>query len=204
MQVTLRKADTFQNELAKKARELGPINVFDTTPKGPETSETSLDTVTRISIYERKPEKVVEEKKKQFDNALDTKNRIYDVIYELRDKINEKNKEVGIDKLLNNLARVQKEIELYGDIAMSPARKSDNELKKLMEKEQNKRDLVSLDTVETGLFNQDEIEKFKKHLDELKREKINVKDKLLEKNVENKIDLSDFAEVVLRDNRLID
>lgn len=205
MQVTLRKADTLQNELAFKAQELGPENIFEAEIDTiREHSQWPLDPTIEVSIHERRLEKVLQERKKEFNRLLEQRSQIYDAVYEIRDSVNKKNKEVGIDNLLNTLSRLQKDIELYNDLAKSPVRKSENELKKIAEKKQNKNDFLGKESIATGMFTRDEIKEFKGKMDELKRKKIKIKDQLLEKNVENKIELSSFAESVLRENSLID
>lgn len=204
MQVTLRKADTLQKELFEKVKELGPSDGFEITHDY--GSDYPLDPVTNLSVYDKRPEKTLQEKRKRFENALQKRKKALDVVYKIRSLVGKTNEESSINQMLNELARLQQEIKFYEDIVGSPKRASDSELKKKIQNLSTKesKGVRVLEHVGTGLFTEEEIEVYREKLDELKREKNRLKDKLLEYNVHYKITLDKEDQDVLREFRILD
>lgn len=182
MKVTLRKANALQTAISEAVA--------------------GLELATDIAINEfEAPSVKIKEAKDKFSTHMATRNKLVGVQYEIRRAVARVNAEAGINDLLADLAMIEKNITLYTRFAkLRPAMDSEvlnGKLTKIKLRGAEDQFYGREDHVQTSIFAEAEIEDFKSRLAELKKQKVNLQDSLLELNVENSIELADDSEMLL-------
>ena len=129
-----------------------------------------------------------------FQSNRTTRAMLMDALYEIRKAVAHANATAGIDDMLAEVARMEKDIQFLNTFATKTARLSDAVIAGKMEKIKSMKEESRLysryDTLDTGIFTKEEIEGFKRTVADLKRQKQKVQDTLLELNVRTEITLS--------------
>lgn len=124
-----------------------------------------------------------------------TRAKLMDALYEIRKAVAHANATAGIDDMLAEVARMEKDIQFLNTFATKTPRLSDAVIAGKMDKIKNTSEESRLygryDTIDTGIFTKEEIEEFKRTVAELKRQKQKVQDTLLELNVQTEIQLDE-------------
>ena len=183
--VSLRKAKALQNSLQEAITENGY----------------AINTAIEISEFEDHLEKEASLKAK-FNAAMNKRSSLLEAIYEIRQMVGEANSSTTINKLLCELAKLEKDITLYQVLANTTPKLDSDVVKGKLNKIRNREEGLShhmySDTVETSLFGVGEITKIKWRLAKLKKLKQDVQDNLLELNVRTEITLSSSTTETLK------
>jgi len=190
MKITLRKAHALQSAITDEIRWLN----FST--------QVELNEFQSFSI-------VLAQAAAAFNNNIDKRADLYDTMYSLRKSVSVANNAAGVDFMLADIARAEKDIAFYGFIDRAEPRLEhkvlDGKLGKLKEKTEPTRSLYSStnDVVETGIFSASNLENFRIKLMAAKKQKQALQDKLLETNIRTEVELSTDEEAVLRNADLL-
>lgn len=188
MEITLRKANAIVLELNQIAQAISPRADYE------------------LNIHDDDVTGQVNAALEKFTSELTEKAAAVDVYYSIRQKIGTANATVGITDVVGKLAHVEASLRVFQHFANDTRRQKKtavllNELAAAKSKEVDQ--WGSRRTVGDTLLTDEIVENLKKQVNELSRTKRELKDKLLELNVENKISLSEIEEQILRRYGLI-
>lgn len=135
------------------------------------------------------------------------RSKLTEAVYELRKLVGRANVESGVADLLTDAAFVDKRLGQLKGLAESKVMESiivlEGKLAKLKDSDAKSRVYGYNDSVETGVFGQEQIETFKSSMRELKKQKQSINDKVLELNVRTEIELSSNTVALLQKEQLI-
>ena len=163
-----------------------------------------LSTEVRINEFER-PSNKIEEASSRFGENLKRRSNLLDAMYVVRNAVSVANNDSGIDALLGNAARLDKDLTLYSRLAkLEPATSTDVIVGKLGKIKGRSEDYYGReDVVSTTVFDVAALEGFKARAFALKKAKVAIQDKLLELNVRTEIDVSaEVVEILEKENIL--
>jgi uncharacterized protein YdcH (DUF465 family) len=176
MNITLRKANAVQLSINEMVKGL------------------SFDTSVSLNEFEDAAAQI-DAVRSVFDTHSATRTKLVGALYEIRKAVAVANADAGINDMLAEVAMLEKEIQFYNTFATKTPRLSDAVIAGKMEKIKGMKDENRLygryDTVDTGIFNKEEIEFFKRNVADLKRQKQKLQDTLLELNVQTEIQLDE-------------
>lgn len=180
--LSLRKASAVQNEIRNAIKELTLVGSVSVT-------EFIVDLEGTIT--------------KRHGEAWDIIHRrdsLTSVLYRIRSAVSTANQLSGISDMLATVAMIETRIKDFETASKFTARTDLAEVTARVEKLRNtKEDRYSFGerTVEVGLFSEGEIAGFKNTIADLKRQRQNIRDKVLEANIRSEITLSDEDSAVL-------
>ncbi len=166
----------------------------------------SLDLTVDVKIneFEKPSEKLALATSRMAAN-LERRSGLFDVLYEIRNSVATANHVSGINAMLSEVARSEKDIVFYTRLAkLEPALSQEVIVGKLGKIKGRTEDYYGRDDlVMTNIFNADELSSFKEKLAAIKKQKLSVQDKLLELNVRTDIELSDVSVELLKTEGLL-
>jgi hypothetical protein len=191
MEITLRKANALQQLLQEAIR--------------------NIEVKATISLNEfEDSEKLLEEAKTKVFSQDNTRAGLTTVLYGIRKAVARANTTSGISDLLADAAYIDKRISQITPLTTKEVVKTSStvingKLDKIKNrKEDNRASLYGYnDTVETGVLDETQQDAFKFQLQDYKKEKQAINDKLLELNVSTRITLEDDFEAILAVNQLL-
>ncbi len=188
MKITLRKANAIQltiNEILK-----------------------GLSFETSVQINEFENFKVqIDSVRNTFNANVSTRSKLISALYEIRKAVARVNAKKGVDDMLADVARLEKEIQFFNGFSTKSVRLADTVIEGKLEKIRGMKEESRLygryDTVDTSVFEKSDIENFKWTVTDLKRQKQKIQDTLLELNVRTEIEISDEAATVLTEHNIL-
>jgi len=176
MKITLRKANAAQLSINEMIKGL------------------SFDTSVRINEFEYYKDQI-KTVRDTFETHRMTRAKLVAALYAIRKAVATANAENGVNDMLADVAMLEKELQFYNAFATLQSRLSDAVIEGKVTKIKNTAEESRLyargDTVDTGIFDKDEIEEFKRIVADLKRQKQKLQDTLLELNVRTEIELDE-------------
>jgi len=188
MKITLRKANALQNSINEALRH--------------------IDVKTKVSLNEfQDPEGVLavsaSEAKKNIDRRVSLTNALYDI----RGAVGYVNHTAGVDEKLTEVARIEKQIQLYSAYVGVETREApaviQGKLERLRNAEAKNRVYGYGDTVDTSVFTPEDISGFKAVVANLKKQKQTLQDAVLEANVRNEVTLKQITVETLTAENLL-
>lgn len=132
---------------------------------------------------------------------------LLDALYEIRKAVSAANFEKSVDSRLADIARLEKDIQFFGQYVSTKVRQTPTVLTGKLDKLRNrKEDVYSYrdnSAVDTSVFTEQDIDRFKTILAGAKKAKQKLQDDLLEINVRTDISLSDeCADILVKEGIL--
>ncbi len=177
MNITLRKANALQNSINEALRH--------------------IDVKTKVSLNEfQDPEGVISVSAAEAKTNLDRKVSLTNVLYNIRTAVGKANAAAGVDEKLTEVARIEKQIQLYSAFVGLETREAPavvaGKVEKLKARDTNSRASIYGygDTVDSSVFTAEDIAGFKSVVSNLKKQKQTLQDAVLEANVRTEISLA--------------
>ena len=174
MKITLRKANALQNSINEALRH--------------------IDVKIKVSLNEfQDPEGVLAVSVAEAKRNIDRKVSLTNALYDIRGAVGYINHSAGVDENLTEIARIEKQIQLYSPyVGIEPREASAviaGKIDKLKSRDANSRGSLYgyHDTVDTGVFTADDVAGFKSVISTLKKQKQVLQDAVLEANVRNEV-----------------
>lgn len=176
MKLTLRKANALQSSINDAIKNI------------------QLKVDVRLNEFQV-PTVVLDEARASLLAGLSRKRELNTVLYSVRGKVGDANAEAGIDENLTKLAAVEKEIQLYTNLANLDVRLDtavvEGKLRKIHESQSDARSVYGRsDEVETSVLTDDDIKVFRQNIANLKKAKQALQDSVLEANIRTQIELT--------------
>lgn len=177
MKITLRKANALQNSINEALRH--------------------IDVKVKVSLNEfQDAEGLIAVSAAEAKKNLDRKVSLTNALYSIRGAVGSRNSSAGVDEKLTEVARVEKQIQLYSAYLGSEVREAPaviaGKLEKIRNSKDERRSIYGYsDTVDTSVFTAEDVAGFKSVVATLKKQKQTLQDEVLEANVRNEITLSD-------------
>ncbi len=194
MEISLRKAAALQLALSEALKQL------------------RLGTTLTLSIYEEAPEARIAAEADAWRATLTRREALLDALYAIRTRVGAANQTAGVDDRLAELARLEKDAQLYGTLAQAEPREAPEILKARTDRLRT-REAAPVgrfggvqempETVQVGLFGADRIEAFRSELRRISRRRQTLKDELMELNAATRISLDPTTVATLRAEELI-
>ena len=181
MQVTLRKANKIQHSILEAIKGL------------------DFTTSVRVNEFEDANEQI-NAVRDAFFTHRSTREKLVGALYEIRKAVARANCENSVNDMLADVAMLEKQIQFVSGYAGQSPRESDAVIQGKLEKLKNAKDdfYGRSSEVSTGIFTKDEVNDFKRELADLKRQKQDLQDTLLELNVQTTIELDEETERFLQ------
>ena len=173
MKITLRKANALQNSINEALRH--------------------IDVKTKVSLNEfQDPEGLLAVSAADAKKNIDRRVSLTNALYDIRGGVGYVNHTAGVDEKLTEIARIEKQIQLYTAYVGVEAREALSvivgKLDKIRNGKDERRSIYGYgDTVDTGVFSADDIVGFKGVVANLKKQKQALQDAVLEANVRNEV-----------------
>lgn len=180
--LSLRKAAAVQNEIRNAIKEL-----------------TLIGTVS-VTEFDRAHSDTIDKRHGEAWDIINRRDSLTAVLYRIRSAVSTANQLSGISEMLATVAMIETRIKDLEIASKFTTRTDLVEVTARLDKIRNtKEDRFSYGerTVEVGLFSEGEIAGFKNTIAELKRQRQNIRDKVLEANIRSEITLSDEDSAVL-------
>lgn len=193
MEISLRKAAALQLAIGEALKEL------------------RLETVLHLSIYDRDPEGKLATEAAAWRAAMTLRTSLLDALYALRVKVGAANQASSVNDRLAELARLEKDLQVYTQLTRNPPRETPDILKARTERLRTREPAPAVrfgssepqEAIQVGLFSEGEIDGFKSELRRLTRRRQQIKDELLELNAATKITLDEQTVRTLQAEELI-
>lgn len=189
MKISLRKAHALQSEIESVISGL----VMNSDATIDQFSGDIADTLNKARI--------------EFLEKFDERNRLTTILYIIRSLVSEASNSVKINEYLSKVAATDRLIQYYNLVSLS--KPNDFTVEKLTEKlayvvEKSKTSTSYMPTdIRVNVFDKQQIDEFKIQLSELKKEKREYQDTLLELNMSTQIELSNQIVDVLKKHHLL-
>lgn len=188
MNITLRKANALQNAINDALKH--------------------IDVKVKVSLNEfEDAEGVIAGSAAEAKKNLARKVDLTNALYTIRSAVGASNHLVGVDAKLTELARIEKQIQLYSAYIGTEVREASaviaGKLKKLSEAEAKSRIYGYGDTVDTSVFTADDVAGFRAVVANLKKQKQSLQDAVLEANVRNEVVLDEAVVKTLQAEGLV-
>lgn len=173
MQISLRKANAIQIAINEALK--------------------GLEFKAEISINEfQDPANELDNALAKFNNNVSRRYKLIAALYDIRNKVAEANSKNSIDGLLAELARLEKDIVFLSPLVKSNTRTDLKVIAGKLEKIANRTEdsYYAKAEVESSIFTDADLEKFRVNLSFAKKAKQKLQDQLLELNVRTTIELS--------------
>jgi hypothetical protein len=180
--LSLRKAAAVQNEIRNAIKEL-----------------TLVGSVS-VTEFDRAHSDTIDKRHGEAWDVINRRDSLTAVLYRIRSAVSTANQLSGISDMLATVAMIETRVKDLEIASKFTARTDLEEVTARLDKIRNtKEDRFSYGerTVEVGLFSEGEIAGFKNTIAELKRQRQNIRDKVLEANIRSEITLSDEDSAVL-------
>lgn len=171
-----------------------------------------MDATLTVSIYEEAPEERIRAQAQAWSQALDRRTGLLDALYDIRTRLGEANQSFGVNRILAEHARIERDVQLYVKLSQLDPREAPEILKARMERMRTREPAPTSrfggaadpqETLQVGLFDHDEIEGFSSELRRLKRLRQKIKDELVELNAASRISLHADTVSILTNEELI-
>lgn len=160
-----------------------------------------------VSVNEfQDPDAMLSTALERFTANIVRREKLLDTLYHIRKSVSSVNDSLGIDNLLADVARQEKEIVFYSSFAKAAVVLPLKELNGKLEKIKNQpadRAYYAEKEVMSSIFSATNIEKFKQIVTAAKKQKQQIQDELLELNISTKITLSDEDVKTLTDENIL-
>jgi hypothetical protein len=189
MNITLRKANALQNAINDALKH--------------------VDVKVKVSLNEyQDAEGVLAVSQADAKQNIQRRVALTNALYDIRKAVGEVNHTAGVDAKLTELARIEKQIQLYGAYVGSEVREAAvviaGKLEKLRNDKSERRSIYGYgDTVDTGVFSADDVAGFKAVVANLKKQKQALQDAVLEANVRNEVVLGEAVVKTLQAEGLV-
>jgi hypothetical protein len=189
MNITLRKANALQNAINDALKH--------------------IDVKVKVSLNEfQDAEGVLAVSQADAKQNIERRVALTNAVYDIRKAVGEVNHTAGVDAKLTELARIEKQIQLYSAYVGSEVREAAvviaGKLEKLRNDKSERRSIYGYgDTVDTGVFNADDVAGFKAVVANLKKQKQTLQDAVLEANVRNEVVLGEAVVKTLQAEGLV-
>jgi uncharacterized protein YdcH (DUF465 family) len=188
MKITLRKANALQNSINEALRH--------------------IDVKTKVSLNEfQDPESVISVSAAEAKKNLDRKVSLNNALYDIRGAVGHVNHTSGVDEKLTEVARIEKQIQLYSALLGIEVREAPaviaGKLDKVRNTEAKSRIYGYGDTVDTGVLTAEDVTGFKAVVANLKKQKQTLQDAILELNVRNEVTLKQLTADTLAQENLL-
>jgi|LauGreDrversion4_2_1035121.scaffolds.fasta_scaffold12680_2 vacuolar-type H+-ATPase subunit I/STV1 len=180
--LSLRKSAAVQNEIRNAIKELNLVGTIS------------------LTEFDVGPEEKVNKRHGEAWDIINRRDQLTAVLYRIRSAVSTANQLSGISDMLATVAMIETRIKDLETASKFTARTDSVEVTARVEKLRNtKEDRFSYGerTVEVGLFSEGEIAGFKNTIAELKRQRQNIRDKVLEANIRSEITLSEEDSAIL-------
>jgi hypothetical protein len=163
---------------------------------------------TKVELNEFEPAAgAIDKVRVELFNNIDRKAALMNALYSIRELVSDANSATGISKILAKLANIEKLSQMYVLLASSEVKAPDEVIKGKLYKigtNQTERNMYhSNDTVTTSVILQQELITYRERVLSLKKEKQQLSDQLLEKNVSTKIVLDNTVVALLTTANLL-
>ena len=179
MKVSLRRAAQLQNEINARLRAV------------------SLQTTAEINEFQDAESKL-NEFINQFNSEYHVRKQLIEILFDIREQVGEKNAESGIDRRLTTIAKLDKLMALNNIVIEAEAMRSVSEINQRIDRLKAVENMYGRDrSVATGVVTESMIQAAADEHKQLKKEKQNLNDQILELNIRTEIELSDDAQEFL-------
>jgi hypothetical protein len=194
MDISLRKAAALQLAIGETLKQL------------------RLGATLTLSIYEDAAEERVLAGSEAWAKMLARRGALLDALYAIRTRVGAANQTSGVDDRLAVLARLEKDVQLYTQMAQTEPREAPEILKARTERLRTRESAPvgrfggvqeMPETVQVGLFDADRIEGFRSELRRISRRRQQLKDELLELNAGTRVNLDPATVSTLQLEELI-
>jgi hypothetical protein len=149
----------------------------------------------------------IEAASSKFSSNLLRRIALIDALYEIRKAVASANDSEGINALLADAARLEKDFQFFGTYAKASAMTDDTVINGKLEKIRNRKEEYyshfRSETVDTSIFTQSKIEGFKGIVSTIKKQKQKLHDDLLVLNVRTEIEFSDATVATLTKENIL-
>jgi hypothetical protein len=188
MKITLRKANALQNSINDALKH--------------------IDVKTKVSLNEfQDPEGMISVSAAEAKKNLDRKVALTNAVYDIRSAVGYVNHTSAVDEKLTEVARIEKQIQLYSGLLGVEVREAPvviaGKLEKLRNVEAKNRIYGYGDTVDTGVLTAEDLAGFKAVVANLKKQKQTLQDAILELNVRNEVILKQTTADTLAQENLL-
>lgn len=190
MLITLRKANALTNAIQESVRQI------------------DLKTNVKLNEFED-PKQVLDAARQKLLEAINKKTALQRVLYTIRKAVGQANHESGINDMLTEVAAIEKEIQVYTNLVAEPVSENITVISGKLEKIRNnkaetRRSILGYDdTVDSGVLLSQDIMDFKNCISNLKKQKQQLQDKILENNVKTEIVLAEDVVLLLQHEGLV-
>lgn len=144
--------------------------------------------------------------KQEFETNIQRREKLVMALYEIRRSVGDANSSAGVDRLLTDIALLDKQIEFYNGLALQTPRVDGEVVRGQLEKlrsDKGERARLYEPKVESTIFLREDLQGFRKRVAQNRRAKQSLQDRVLELNVETKITLSKETELALSSENLL-
>lgn len=187
MNITLRKANAIQASINEAVKAL------------------DFNTTVSINEFQTVEDEFIQASTKFFNNVT-RRMALLDALYEIRKAVGTANFNASIDSRLADVARLEKDIQFYGQHAINKVRETSAVINGKLDKIRNRKEDTYYgrnEEVNTCIFTDSDLTKFKEVLAFAKKHKQKLQDELLEANVRTEITLSDSAVETLKKENIL-
>lgn len=193
MEITLRKAAALQLAIGEALKEL------------------RLETSLSLSIYDQDPEARIATQADAWRAAMSLRSDLLEALYALRVQVGSANQSAAVNDRLAELARLDKDVQLYTQLSRETPREAPEILSARIERLRTREPAQPArfgssdlqETVQVGLFSQEEVDTFRSELRRLTRRRQGLKDELAELNAATRITLDERTVQTLKREELI-
>jgi len=194
MDISLRKAAALQLSISEALKRL------------------RLDGSLIVSIYEADPEARISAARTEFSEAMRRREGLLDALYDLRIRVGEANARSGVDRLLAELARVERDVQLLTGLGQSPVRDAPEILSARIMRLRTREEApvgrfgtpqAIPETIAMSVFDPADQDRFQSDLRALLRRRQRIKDELVELNAKTTISPSGETLATLTAEELI-
>jgi len=182
MKINLRKAHAIQTQIREEMRRL------------------NLAPGVTLNEFEN-PKDQIDTARSEFEGSLKTYEKLTGILLDIRKKVARANAEEGISDLLADAASLDSQIALYKELADARSQQSLEVLEGRLEKRRNTAEGSVYQTISgdvySGIFTQEEIDRYRRVLADLKRAKQGVQEQILAANIDTQIELDEHEEKLL-------
>jgi len=184
MQVTLRKANAIQEALNSRIREV------------------RLDSSVEINEFQI-PSEVIAQAYDRWTYDFEKVSDLNDCLFKIRKSVGKKNAECGISDVLADLARVNRDVRIFAEFTDDRPHPDYDEMNARLAKMRDSERTYVGDRIHTSCFDEADITDMQKRYREAVKVQQKLKDRLLELNVETKIDLDEDTVRILKDEDIL-
>jgi len=182
MEINLRQAHAIQTQIRE------------------EISRLNLVPSVTLSEFEN-PKDRIDTARSEFKGSLKTHEKLNGVLLDIRKRVARSNVDEGISDLLADAALLDTQIKLYQQFADAKPQQPLEVLEGRLEKRRNTAEGSVYQTISgdvySGIFAQNEIDRYRRELANLKREKQVVQEQILAANIDTQIELNEDEEKLL-------